>query len=189
MSRLTSHDDYIFIYYSGHGVEKGEQAYWIPKYGSKEFGNDDWISINYIDLLIKDLKAHHLIVMVDSCYVGGKFKGVNTIDSLSENNVGLNEEMLLDGLTLRARSVLSSGSNGRVSDTVEGSNHSRFGLSFINSLKAYDKMSKPLTLSEIALNMNDDFAGVWKHKPRLYYPSTWKDLGGQFIFIPKKNIK
>ena len=62
-----------------------------------------------MDNYFKRIKAHHLAVMVDSCYVGGKFKGVNLLDNMSEEFETMFGKNLEDDLNLRARSVLSSG--------------------------------------------------------------------------------
>ena len=37
LSKLTTTNDYVLIYYSGHGETRAEQAYWIPKDGSSEW--------------------------------------------------------------------------------------------------------------------------------------------------------
>ena len=116
--------NYVFIYYSGHGEIEAEKAYWVPKDGSKKWGYDDWIAINYIDIYIRDkIKAHHIAVLVDSCYVGGKFKGLNLLDNMTEEDSRIFAKQLVTDLNSRSRSVLSSGSTGPVSDTGAGTNH------------------------------------------------------------------
>ena len=189
LSKLSTTNDYVFIYYSGHGETRAEQAYWIPKDGSSEWGNGDWININELNIFLTEIKAHHLAVMVDSCYVGGKFKGTNVLDVKEDEGRKLWNENLNDELNLRSRSVLSSGSTGRVSDTVAGSNHSRFALSFLNLLKFADKEAVPINLVSIAMNVRAAFQGNMNQKPYYYHPDTWQHGGGDFIFIPKKNLK
>ena len=95
---------------------------------------------------------------------------------------------LNDELNLRSRSVLSSGSTGRVSDTVAGSNNSRFALSFLNLLQLADRESIPLNMVSIAMNVRAAFAGNYNQKPYYYHPDT-QHGGGDFIFIPKQNLK
>ena len=56
LSNLTTENDYVLIYYSGHGMTKAEQAYWIPKDGSKEWGNGDWININELNIFLTQSK-------------------------------------------------------------------------------------------------------------------------------------
>ena len=189
LSNLTTENDFVLIYYSGHGMTKAEQAYWIPKDGSKDWGNGDWINTNELNIFLREIKAHHLAVMVDSCYVGGAFKGVTTLDTITEEESIIYGKQLEDALNLRARSVLASGSSGPVSDTVADSNNSLFALSFINSLKKFDKESYPINMQSIYVSMRMSFAGNYQQKPRLYNPDTWGPSDGEFIFIPKKNLK
>jgi len=188
LKTLSTTNDYVLVYYSGHGEIKAESAYWVPVDGGKQWGMGDWINISELDIHLKEIQAHHLAVLVDSCYVGGKFKGTNILDHLTEDQATLFGDSLIDSLNLRSRSVLSSGTTGRVTDTAPGSNHSLFAASLINTLQQFNKLSSPVNLQSIALNMKIHFAGTW-NKPHLYSPPTWKDGGGDFIFIPKGNLK
>ena len=189
LSKLTSTNDYVLIYYSGHGMVKAEQAYWIPKDGSLKWGNGDWININELNIFLTEIKAHHLALMVDSCYVGGKFKGVNILDLADDNDRSFFNAALDDNLNLRSRSVLSSGSTGQVSDTAPNSKNSIFAMSFLNILSVSEKMSAPMNMSNVALNVKRAFTGNFNQKPYYYHPDTWAHGGGDFIFIPKKNLK
>ena len=188
LSQITTTNDFVFIYYSGHGEVKAEQAYWIPTDGSKKWGNGDWINIMELDIYLREIKAHHLTLMVDSCYVGGKFKGLNLLDNMTEEDTQIFGKVLKENLESRARSVLSSGSTGPVSDTVAGTNHSRFALIFLNILKDFSKKNIPVNLSNIAMNMKVSFLGT-RQKPHYYHPSTWENGGGDFVFIPKENLQ
>jgi hypothetical protein len=187
LSAISTTNDYVLIYYSGHGEIKAEQAYWVPKDGSKKWGNGDWININELDIYLREINAHHLAVLVDSCYVGSKFKGYNTLDNLTEEEkMGLYGKSLEQALNLRSRTVLASGSTGVVSDTVGDTGHSTFALSFLNLI---EYTNVPLNLKSIAYNMDFAFRGNSQQKPTIYNPATWQHGGGDFIFIPKKNIK
>ena len=125
---------------------KAEQAYWIPKDGSLKWVNGDWININELNIFLTEIKAHHLALMVDSCYVGGKFKGVNILDMENNKDRKIANQVMKDYLDLRSRSVLSSGSLGQVSDTAPNSNNSIFALSFLNMLNIHEKESVPLSM-------------------------------------------
>ncbi len=127
--------------------------------------------------------------MVDSCYVGGKFKGTNILDVREDDGRKLWNDNLIDDLNLRARSVLASGSTGRVSDTASNSKHSKFALSFLNLLKFADREAVPINLISVAMNVRNAFTGDFNQKPFYYNPDTWAHGGGDFIFIPKKNYK
>jgi len=189
LSKLTTTNDYVLIYYSGHGQIKAEQAYWIPTDGSENWGSGDWINIAEIDIFLTDIKAHHLAVLVDSCFVGSKFKGMNIIDSISMSDQSSEHygKYLESALTLRSRSVLASGTTGQVSDTVKGTGHSKFALSILNQLNVFDKQSYPLDIESMAVLMKGNFTKF--QKPFMYHPDSWRHGGGTFIFIPKKNLK
>tara|TARA_B100001121_G_C18675273_1_gene615956 strand:+ start:597 stop:2105 length:1509 start_codon:yes stop_codon:yes gene_type:complete len=190
LSSITTTNDYVLIYYSGHGyTNEFEQSYWIPSNGSKEEGLGDWINIIEIDNYIKKIKAHHLALMVDSCFVGGRFKGINLLDRMAEEQEEMFGANLKDDLNLRSRTVLSSGTSGEVTDTAPGSKHSLFALTFIQTLKESEKKSMPVNMNNIGLKMRLFFSGKTFNKPKLYSPPTWNDGGGSFIFIPKKNLR
>ena len=189
LSKLTTTNDYVLIYYSGHGLTKATQAYWIPKDGSLEWGLGDWINVSELNIYLTEIKAHHLAVMVDSCYVGGKFKGTNILDLKNDEHRAFMTDHLEDDLNLRARIVLSSGSEGRVSDTAPNSKNSIFALSFLNILKTSEKLSLPLSMTDIGFNVKRAFIGNYNQKPYYYHPDTWEHQGGDFLFIPKKNIQ
>ena len=189
LSKITTTNDYVFIYYSGHGEIRAEQAYWVPKDGSKDWWKGDWININELNIFLTEIKAHHLAVMVDSCYVGGKFKGTNILDMSNDDDRVMWNENLNDALNLRSRSVLSSGSSGRVSDVAPNSNNSLFANSFLNILRTADQQAFPLNMLTIAMNIRNAYRGNLNQKPYYYHPDTWSHLGGEFIFIPKKNLR
>ena len=189
LSKITTTNDYVLIYYSGHGQIKATQAYWIPKDGSLNWGNGDWINVNELNIFLTEIKAHHLAVMVDSCYVGGKFKGTNILDLKNDDHRAFMTDHLEEDLNLRARIVLSSGSEGRVSDTAPNSKNSIFASSFLNILRTAEEVSLPLSMTDIGLNVKRSFRGNPNQKPYYYHPDTWTHLGGDFLFIPKKNLK
>ena len=41
----------------------------------------------------------------------------------------------------------------------------------------------------IAMNVRAAFAGNYNQKPYYYHPDTWQHGGGDFIFIPKQNLR
>ena len=141
-----------------------------------------------LDIYLQEIKAHHLAVLVDSCFVGSKFKGLNIIDEITVSDEKMYKENLKAALTLRTRTVLSSGTTGQVSDTVAGKKNSMFALSLLNQLKQFNNDSYPVNLETIASLMKFNYGGT-RQKPFIYHPTTWEHGGGDFIFIPKKNLK
>ena len=75
--RQTATDkDYVLIYYSGHGDRVSDKTYWIPIDGQKKWKIGNWISISEVSDYMENFNAHHLVLMVDSCYTGSHSKEV-----------------------------------------------------------------------------------------------------------------
>ena len=173
LSKITTDKDYVLIYYSGHGDIKSSQSYWIPIDGEKEFGMGDWINIRDIEVYLENkISAHHLALLVDSCYFAIGSKGGNNISDKSKIYKKLLER--------RARLILSSGSNEPVNDTGSGK-HSKFARSIIQSLKNNEKV---IALREIGEQV---FLSHDKDRQQPYHVgiSSWGHGGGDFIFIKK----
>ena len=78
MNNILTEDDYLLIYYSGHGQksENIEKAYWIPV-NAKETFDENWISTSFVSEMTGTFKAKHVLLMIDSCYSGLITKGTN----------------------------------------------------------------------------------------------------------------
>jgi hypothetical protein len=175
LTKITTDKDYVLIYYSGHGDIRSTQSYWIPVDGAKNYDPTEWINIRDIEVYLEnEISAHHLVVMVDSCYFAVASKGQTKIDI---KNKTMAYSKLLDR---RARIILSSGSNEPVEDTVN--KHSKFASSFIQSLKNNEKA---IRLTEITENIFIDHAGS-RQMPYHARVMAWGHGGGDFIFISKK---
>ena len=190
LAKLTTSNDYVFVYYSGHGITRADQAYWIPKDGSKNWGNGDWINTNEISIFLREeVKAHHLALLVDSCYVGSAFKGYFDVENLTEEEAQLIGRQFEEAITLRERVVVASGANNRVEDSVGKTGHSRFAASLIKSLNFAIKYDVPLNIRTVKLHLDRAYSGILNQKPQMYSPATWGPADGEFIFIPKKLYK
>lgn len=172
LSQMTTDKDYVLIYYAGHGDIKGNTSYWIPVDAQKK-SIRNWINLRDIENYIVDIPAHHLAVMVDSCYFSVS-KGSNLINEKQKSK--LYQKLL----NKRARVVLSSGQNEPVDDTGAG-DHSIFGLSFINSLKNNDIIS----FREIGNDIAYAHAGM-RQQPYLHLMLNWGHTNGDFVFIANK---
>jgi hypothetical protein len=65
---LTHHDNLI-IYFSGHGGkdQPTEKGFWVP-YDAHKINYPTWIANEVILGLIKEIKAHHIVLISDSCF-------------------------------------------------------------------------------------------------------------------------
>ena len=177
LSKMTTDNDYVLIYYSGHGdiVENSNMSYWIPIDAEKEFGMGDWINIRDIEVYLENkIPAHHLALLVDSCYFAVGSKGGKNIVDKSKVY-----KKLLDR---RARLILASGSNEPVNDDSGSGKHSKFAKSIIQSLKNNDNV---IALREIGEQV---FLSHDKDRQQPYHVgiSSWGHGGGDLIFVAQK---
>jgi len=133
MNDILTVDDYLLIYYSGHGEKNVSinKAYWIPTNAKKTFDRN-WISTSFVSDMSVTFKAKHVLLMIDSCYSGLISKGN---DSALNNNEGDENDpaLLRKWLQRPTRLYITSGSDERVPDA--GANgHSFFAAKFLQIL-------------------------------------------------------
>ena len=180
LRKIITPEDYLLIYYSGHGEEDTQQAYWIPINADKEW-DENWIDTITITTAIQRIQTKHTLLMIDSCYIGTAFKGNNDNEINNEYN-SRNAKIVKKALDNRAGIVISSGSTTSVLDTAVDNKHSLFAYKFIDILK---KNKSFVTSTKIFVELSDYHAGL-KQTPQRYFVSNWGHLDGDFVFIPKK---
>ena len=175
LSQITTDKDYVLIYYSGHGDNRGINNYWIPVDGEKDFGLGDWINTAEIANYIKEeIPNRHIVLMSDSCYFDVKTKG----NQISNDNKSKSYQKLLNRRTIM---LVQSGSNEPVLDSSDDK-HSMFAKSFLNSIKDNQNV---ITMSEIIEDIYMSHAGM-RQQPIGIRLKGWGDTSGDFLFIAKK---
>jgi len=175
LSNITTDKDYVLIYYSGHGDNRGINNYWIPVDGEKEFGLGGWINTAEIsNYIMQEIPNHHIVLMSDSCYFDVKTKS----NQILNDRKSLSYQKLLNR---RSIMIVQSGSNEPVLDS-DDDNHSMFAKSFINSLKNNESVVRMYDIiEEITLS----HSGM-RQQPLGFRVKGWGDTGGDFLFIAKK---
>ena len=92
--RRVGKEDNLVIYFSGHGHydQLINEAYWVPV--DARFGDDtDYVSYDYIQKSIRAMDAHHIFLVVDSCYSGASWfmesgKGMSPCSVLKKIRLG-----------------------------------------------------------------------------------------------------
>ena len=180
LRNIITPEDYLLIYYSGHGEEDTNQAYWIPVNAEKEW-DENWIDTITITAAIQRIQTKHTLLMIDSCYVGTSFKGSN--DNKVENkNFLRNAKLVKKALDNRAGIVISSGSTTSVLDTSVDNKHSLFAYKFIDILK---KNTSFVSSTKIFVELYEYHSDM-KQTPQRYFVKNWGHLDGDFIFVTKK---
>ena len=136
MNDILTVDDYLLIYYSGHGEKNVSinKAYWIPINAKKTFDRN-WISTSFVSDMSVTFKAKHVLLMIDSCY-SGLISNTKGVDNTLANNEGDPHDpaLLRKWLQRPTRLYITSGSDERVPDA--GANgHSFFAAKFLQILK------------------------------------------------------
>ena len=186
LNTITTDEDYVLIYYSGHGMRTEGQAYWIPVEAEQEWGGPSWINTSDIHVAISKIKAQHILLLSDSCYVGNAFKG-NNDEIIKTQKKNVDKKFIENILLERARWFISSGGNSQVMDEVV-KGHSLFAYKLIDLLrnnKSY--LTSDRLFSEISkYNSQFLFSGGYNQSPVIGTVDTWGHLGGHFVFLPKK---
>ncbi len=171
-------EDYVLIYYGGHGDQETQRAYWIPVDAGKEW-DENWIDTITITTAVQRIKAKHILVMIDSCYLGTSFKGKQNIN-VSEADISAKEA--IKSLNNRAGLVMASGGATPVVDANIDNKHSLFAYKFIDILK---KNSDFITSQNIYSQIKKYHANE-RQTPQFYGVANWGHLEGDFVFKVKK---
>ncbi len=169
---LVTDNDYVLIYYSGHGEKVENERYWIPVNGSKNnkrnWFNIDDLTSSFEGDISPEIPSTHLALLVDSCWFA--VKGSDKI-----NNKNLTYEKLLKK---RAAIVMASGNDEFVDEPGKG--NSNFAKIIIRELENADS---PIRLHNIYMRVSDELGG--KQTPFYRPMNKWNHGNGDFIFIPK----
>lgn len=170
---LTANDR-LLLYYSGrcHVDENGKQGYWWAS-DANPADRASWIATAEISDQLKVMKAVHVLVVADSCYVGvAPYKGSTRKQDESRDS------WLRRLSRTRSRTVLSSGTLQPVPDPV-GADHSLFATAFLKALRENDAVIDAATLF-LTLKPTAP-AGT----PVYYAIDTRNDDDGDFVFVPR----
>ena len=172
VTSITDKDN-IIIYYSGHGHydEVLDEGYWVPVDAPmEEDDSSNYISNRTLSSYLKKIKAHHTLLLIDSCFSGSILSGTRS-GTRSEKFASFR--------------IFASGRNEVVEDGVAGQN-SPFASSIIQYLKANTlRVLKTSTLIEEVKDMMEH-RGV-KQTPIDDRAGEFGDAGGEFIFYQKRS--
>lgn len=169
----TNPEDNIVVIYSGHGAYEKDisEGYWIPVDAEPD-NTSGFIANSYIVKYLKAIKAHHILLIVDSCFSGSLF---------STREVEINTaSQRLDNIT--SRWLLTAGRMEVVSDGKPGDN-SPFTDNVLYFLENNDAPS--LSISKLAQQVTEAVAYNAKQTPRGEPLQDIGHRGGQFHFHQK----
>jgi uncharacterized caspase-like protein len=176
--------DSLLIYYAGHGdaTDVPGRAFWLGVDADPDT-RKGWLEADHVRAKIKEMKAKHVLLVVDSC-----FSNAITHPMTTTIGRGLTETRLRVQLNRRARMVLTSGQVPPMPDNVGDRTHSAFARQFLQILRQNDTiMSGEMLSHELSERLQaaaQTAQVVLRQKPSY---STLKDANhdvGDFFFLP-----
>jgi hypothetical protein len=170
-------DDSLLIYYAGQGdaSEGPNRAFWLGVDYDPIKRTGSSLEADNIRAKIKQMKAKHVLLVVDSC-----FSPAITHPNSTTIGRSLSDKRLKAQLNRRARMVLTSGQMPPMPDTVGDRSHSAFARQLLQILRQNDTVLSGEVLSYKLTEGLQQMA----QKPTY---STLKDANhdvGDFFFMP-----
>jgi len=175
---LTEKDN-LLILFSGHGYykERGDAGFWVPFNAEQQ---SQYISIADIKQRIKACHAHHIALIVDSC-----FSGALTRKTTSEDKKVYSNLAAIRSYKRKSRWAMTSGRVELVYDGNAGEN-SPFARGLISELKNNDKGM--LLFSELGLAVRHIANRNADQNPSCSYLREVGDMNGEFSFVLKDYV-
>ena len=182
--KLGENDNFL-LYYAGHGEldRNNDRGHWLPVDAAPS-DTTNWISNTSVTDIINAMNAKHVMVIADSCYSGSLTRSVST-SLAGDLSPALQEKWLRKMITLRSRTVLTSGGLQPVLDSGEGS-HSVFANVLLRALRNNnDVLEGPVLFSKVARRVKTAAAKLGYEQTPEYAPISFAgDLGAPFFFRP-----
>jgi len=165
LKRQVTPQDNLVVYYSGHGHydEDFDEGHWIPV-DARTDTEDRFISNSNIIKRINAIDAHHVLLIIDSCFSGSLV--------VKKRNAAIDEHF-------RSRRIVSSGRLETVSDGAPGQN-SPFASGLITYLKRNTK--RAVNTTALVQYVKEFIAGKARQSPVDGRIQNSADEGGEFIF-------
>lgn len=171
MVEIVQPEDNLVLYYSGHGEYEHDikEGYWVP--ADAPVGHSgEYISNSRIAKFVRAFGAHHVLLIVDSCFSGSLF-ATRQLEASTER---------LDSIP--SRWVITSGRNQVVSDGRRGE-HSPFAENLIYFLRHNPDSS--LAITELINRVVNAVVYDAEQTPRGEPLQNVGHKGGQFFFYRK----
>jgi hypothetical protein len=174
--------DSALIYYSGHGtlLEANSATYWLPSDADPE-SPASWVSTGWVTEMIGQMRARHVLVVVDSCYADSMVHSTHL--RVSTRIAAAEPERLRFLAQLRSRTVLASGGNEPVAGAGPGG-----GSVFVRQLtQILERNSGVLDASSLYSAMAeamDQTGASAQQLPRYSVLASTSHMNGDFLFVP-----
>lgn len=177
LAQNVTENDNIFIYFSGHGVEIGNEGYWVPA-DALTNERSQLIPNSEIKTALAKTVSQHALIMVDACFSSTIFKS-SQVSIQNDGSVDYYNQ--IDALM--SRQAITAGG---LEPVLDGSGeHSTFAKYLIKYLKKNKKEN--LDASELYEMLKYPVQANSPNVPRFGHIQNTGHEGGQFIFKLSKN--
>ncbi len=175
VSKLSVNDNFV-IYFSGHGIEIGEEGYWVPV-EAKSQERYELLSTTEIKNVISKSECKHILIMVDACFSSTIFKS-SAMSSINDGTGSYYEQV--DQLI--SRQAITAGGLEPVPDGSGGNSvFAKYVLKFlINNQKQVIDAGELYELIKYPVAANSPSTPQFGHLQNTGHE------GGQFLFRLKE---
>jgi Caspase domain/Effector-associated domain 11 len=170
-SAVLGENDYLLIYYSGHGhLDHNGMGYWVP-YNAQKDRISSYLSNSRIRELISVIKCRHILLISDSCFSGSFF---------ADGTRGDAEDLAAEYEKRVSRWAFCSGRHDEtVSDGTLGGN-SPFASAIIEELQINTRPK--LHIARLADKVTEATRSNYPQMPDANPIQNAGHRGGQFVF-------
>jgi hypothetical protein len=174
---VLSENDYLLIYYSGHGhLDHNGMGYWVP-FNAKKDRISSYLSNSRIRELISVIKCRHILLISDSCFSGSFF---------ADGTRGAAEDLAEEYEKRVSRWAFCSGRHDEtVSDGALGSN-SPFASAIIEELQINTRPK--LHIVRLADKVTEATRANYPQMPDANPIQNAGHRGGQFVFTLRSYV-
>lgn len=170
LSKTAKKDDNILIFYAGHGIEIGDEGYWVPS-DAKGKERYELVANSEIKNVLSKTASRHVLLLVDACFSGSSFKS----PSFFVNNDGTDAYYKKVGEMI-SRQAIVSGSLRPIADGGS-SVFMKYTLKFLNN-----NAEPQLDAGELYDMLQFPIYANTPNMPRFGHIQNTGHEGGQFIF-------
>lgn len=165
-------NDNLVIYFSGHGIEIGEEGYWVPV-EAKSQERYELLSTTEVKNIVGKSKSRHVLVMVDACFSSTILKS----PAFSGSNAG-SDTYYSQVDQLISRQAITAGGLEPVADGSGGNSvFAKYVLKFLNN-----NQKEILDAGELYELIKYPVAANSPNTPQFGHLQNTGHEGGQFLF-------
>ncbi len=171
-SKNAKENDNLLIFFSGHGIEKEKEGFWVPA-DAKADERYELVSNSEVKNVLSKANSQHILLLADACFSGSSFKS----PSFFVENDGTDSYYEKISNLISRQAVVS----GSIAPVADGANVTSVFMKYV--LKFLQKNEKPrLDAGELYEFLKYPVFANSPNMPRFGHIQDTGHEGGQFVF-------